>query len=102
MVSIWGLTDNLDMSKMSEKTPYMSEQGQKSLDMFLEYSSEDNAVVIPSDYAVGWDACTAVYKEFAADFVMGNKTEADWDAYVQSWNDAGGAQVTEYINTVLK
>lgn len=99
---IWGLTDNLDMSKMSEKTPYMSEQGQKSLDMFLEYSSEDNAVVIPSDYAVAWDACTAVYKEFAADFVMGNKTEADWDAYVQSWNDAGGAQVTEYINTVLK
>lgn len=99
---IWGLTDNLDLNLMSEKTPYMSEPGQKSLEMFLEYSSEDNAVVIPSDYAVAWDACTSVYKEFAADFVMGNKTEADWDAFVQEWNNAGGAQVTEYVNTVLK
>ncbi len=99
---IWGLTDNLDTDMMSEKTPYMSEQGLSSLEMFLQYSSEDNAVVIPSEYAVAWDACTAVYKEFAADFVIGNKTEADWDAYVKEWNDAGGAQVTEYINTVLK
>ena len=99
---IWGLTDNLDMSKMSEKTPYMSEPGEKSLEMFLQYSSNDNAVVIPADYAVAWDACTSVYKEFAADFVMGNKTEADWDAYVEAWNSAGGDQVTEYINTVLK
>ena len=99
---IFGLTDNLDMSKMSEKTPYMSEPGLTSLDMFLQYSSEDNAVVIPADYAVAWDACTSIYKEFTADFVMGNKTEADWDAYVQEWNDAGGASVTEYINSVLK
>ncbi len=98
----WGLTDNLDLSQISEKTPYMSEPGQTSLDMFLEYSSEDNAVVIPADYAVSWDACTAVYKEFTADFVMGNKTESDWDAYVQEWNDAGGSQVTEYINTVIQ
>lgn len=97
---IFGLTDNLDESLLS--TPYMSQQGQDSLSMFLQYSSEDNAVVIPSEYAVQWDACTAVYKEFAADFVMGNKTEADWDAFVQSFNDAGGAQVTEYINTVLQ
>ena len=99
---IWGLTDNLDMDQMSENTPYISEKKKKSLEMFLQYSSNDNAVVIPSDYAVAWDACTSVYKEFSADFVMGNKTEADWDAYVEAWNNAGGAQVTEYINTVLE
>mgnify|MGYP002638572750 CR=1 FL=1 len=99
---IWGLTDNLDMDSMSAETPYLSQPGENSLSMFLSYSSEDNAVVIPSDYAVAWDGCTSVYKEFAADFVMGNKTEADWDAFVKEWNEAGGAQVTEYVNTVLK
>lgn len=100
--AFFGMTDNLDMDKISPKTPYRSEPGEKSLDMFLEYSSEDNIFVIPAEYAVPWDACTSVYNEFAADFVMGNKTEADWDAFVKEWNDAGGAKVTEYANTVLK
>lgn len=98
----YGLTDNLDMDKISEKTPYLSEPGKKSLEMFQQYSSEDNMFVMPSDYAVQWDACSSVYNEFAADFVMGNKTEADWDAFVKEWNEAGGAVVTEYANTVIK
>ncbi len=96
-----GLTDNLDLSLLSEKNPYYNEAGEESIEMFNQYSTEDNAFVIPADYTVAWDACTSIYNEFAADFVIGNKTEADWDAFVEQWNAAGGSQVTEYANTVL-
>lgn len=97
-----GVTDNLDLTKMNKDTPYYNAAGQSSIDMFNRYSTEDNAFVIPADYTIQWDACTSAVNEFAADFVMGNKTEADWEAYVQQWNDAGGRQITEYANTILK
>lgn len=91
-----------DMSQISEETPYYSKSALSSLDMFRNYSTQDNAFVIPDEYAITWDGCESLYKEFAADFVMGNKTEADWDTFVTNWNAAGGAKVVEYANTSIK
>ena len=56
----------------------------------------DNAFVIPEEHIVNWDAAETKLAEFTADFVIGNKTEADWDAFVEEWNSVGGAAVTEY------
>ena len=62
----------------------------------------DNAFSIPDELSTEWDAATLVYKEFAADFVAGKKTAADWDAFVKEWYAMGGKAVTEYANSVLK
>lgn len=35
---------------------------------------------------------------FIVEYIMGQKTEADWESFKQSWNDLGGAAWTEEVN----
>lgn len=93
---------NFDLDKMNPETPYWSDAALSSAEMTDTYSTMDNAFVIPDDLIVSWDAAETKASEFIADFILGNKTEADWDTFVQEWSDAGGAAVTEYANTVLE
>lgn len=83
-------------------TPYLSEPAMKSLEMIDSLSSKDNAFIIPAELAGKWDACNELYKEFAANIVMGSKSAADFDKFVQAWNDAGGKEITEYANQTIK
>lgn len=83
-------------------TPYLSEPAVKSLEMIDSMSTKDNAFIIPAELAGKWDACNELYRELASNMVMGSKTGADFDAFVQAWNDAGGKEITEYANQVLK
>ncbi len=82
---------------LSEK-PIMAE----ATEMATKCMVLDNAFSIPDELSTEWDAATLVYKEFAADFVAGKKTAADWDAFVKEWYAMGGRAVTEYANSVLK
>lgn len=93
---------NFDMETISPETPYWPQAAFDSAEMTKQYSTMDNAFVIPEEHMVNWDAAQTKLAEFTADFVLGNKTEADWDAFVEEWNSVGGAAVTEYANTVLK
>ena len=99
---IFGTFANFDMDTVSEETPYWSEAAVSSKEMSSAYSTLDNAFVIPEEYTISWDAANSTLSEFIADFVLGNKTEQDWDAFVEEWNRVGGAAVTEYANSVLK
>ncbi|MFD0696719.1 extracellular solute-binding protein [Paenibacillus sp. GCM10027628] len=83
-------------------TPYLSAPASKSLEMFTAMSTKDNAFIMPADLAAKWDACTALYKEFAANVVTGKKTVADFDKFVQAWNAAGGKDITDYANKTIK
>ncbi|TXK80070.1 extracellular solute-binding protein [Paenibacillus sp. N3.4] len=83
-------------------TPYLSAPATKSLEMFAAMSTKDNAFIMPADLAAKWDACTALYKEFAANVVTGKKTVADFDKFVQAWNAAGGKEITDYANKTIK
>lgn len=83
-------------------TPYLAEPAIKSLQMFASMATKDNAFIMPADLAAKWDACNALYKEFAADMVTGKKTGADFDKFVQAWNAAGGKDITDYANKTLK
>lgn len=94
--------NNFDLDAMDEETPYWSEAALSSSEMTDTYSTMDNAFVIPSEHVVNWDAAETKLAEFTADFVIGNKTESDWDKFVEEWNAAGGQTVTEYANSVLK
>ena len=35
---------------------------------------------------------------FIVEFIMGRKTEADWESFKKSWNDLGGAAWTQEVN----
>ena len=35
---------------------------------------------------------------FIIEYIMGQKTEADWESFKQSWNDMGGADWTKEVN----
>lgn len=93
---------NFDVDAVSEETPYWSDAAVTSSEMTQTYMSIDNAFVIPDEYTISWDAAETCVAEFTAEFVIGNKTEADWDAFVEEFNSVGGAAVTEYANEVLK
>lgn len=95
--SIVGLEANV-----SEETPYFSKAALDSLDMTQEYASFDNIFVMPEEYITNWDACESLYLEFAADVISGNRSIDEFDDYVKDWNALGGAEITEYANTVLE
>lgn len=39
---------------------------------------------------------------FIIEYIMGQKTEADWESFKQSWNDMGGADWTKEVNEQYK
>ena len=89
-------------AKISPDTPYFSDAAKSSLDMVNQYMSFDNAFVMPDEYSTNWDACNALCNEFIADVISGNRSIDEFDAFVTQWNELGGAEITEYANTVIK
>jgi len=89
-------------TKLSAKTPYYSEAANNSLAMVNQYMSFDNAFVMPDDYSTNWDGCTMLYNEYAADVICGNSSIDEFDDFVAKWNELGGAEITEYVNTILE
>lgn len=83
-------------------TPHMSPAAAESLELVANHTNSDNMFVIPADLASRWDASTAVYEEFAADVVTGKRSVADFDQFVEDWYAAGGKDITEYANEILK
>ncbi|EXX90683.1 ABC transporter substrate-binding protein [Paenibacillus darwinianus] len=98
--------ENLENFKPAQEfdpsTPYLSEPAVKSMEMFTGMSTKDNAFVMPAELAGKWDASLAVYNEFAANYVVGKVKSEDFAKFVESWNAAGGKEVADYANTVLK
>jgi putative aldouronate transport system substrate-binding protein len=81
---------------------YWPDASFESAEMVAKYGKPDNDFVIPDEYATAWTACEALWKEFATQYILGEKTDADWETYVQTWNDYGGKAVAEYAATVIK
>lgn len=83
-------------------TPFLVEPAVKSLDMVASMSTKDNIFVIPGELAPKWDAALALYKEFEVNVVMGKKTTAEFDKFVKDWYAAGGKEITDYANQMIK
>lgn len=73
-----------------------------SADMVAKYGIADNDFAIPDEYVTNWTACESLWQEFATQYILGEKTDADWEAFVQTWHDYGGASVEEYAATVIQ
>ncbi|MBR6029138.1 MAG: hypothetical protein IKP40_08600 [Clostridia bacterium] len=93
---------NIDVKAITTGAAYWPECAFISADLVAQYGKVDNNFVIPEEYATSWTACESLWKEFATQYILGEKTDADWDAFVSTWNSYGGAQVAAYAATVIK
>lgn len=84
------------------KTPLLGEPGTEALQMASEYYTEDNNFIIPEQFIANWDAMNNLYKEYSTDFITGKKDLAQFDQFVEAWNNAGGAEITQYANDNIK
>lgn len=75
---------------------------QASLDQGVRFFAADNSFVFPSDMAVDVDAAENYYRTSVFRFISGEVSMDDWDSYVEGFNKAGGAKLTDYARTMLK
>lgn len=106
-MSTYGIFDSdvfgsVDVQAITTGVPYWPDTSFESVAMTNTYGVSDNDFVIPEEYVTLWTACEGLWKEFATQYILGEKTEADWQEYVDTWNSYGGTQVAEYAATILK
>jgi len=92
-------------SQASTWTPPGEWRSQAAIDSLAnaqKFFVADNAFVWPADYATDVDQTTAVYRAWVYKFITGQATMDQWQQYVDEYNAAGGAHMTEYARTVLK
>ncbi len=87
---------------ISEDTPILSAPAIESQEIANEYFTEDNAFLIPEEYVAQWDAMENLYKEYSADIITGKLSIDAFDEFVEEWYAAGGEDLTELANEVLK
>ena len=92
---------NVDVQAVTTGAPFWPDASFQSLAMVKEYGRADNDFVIPDEYATAWTACESLWQEFATQYILGEKTDADWQTFVDTWNSYGGADVAQYAATIL-
>ena len=92
----------IDVQAITTGVPYWPAPSFASAEMVAKYGKADNDFVIPEESVTAWTACEALWKEFATQYILGEKTDDDWQAFVDTWNSYGGAQVAAYAASVIK
>ena len=92
----------IDVQAVTTGVPYWPAPSFASSEMTAKYGKADNDFVIPEEFVTSWTACEALWKEFATQYILGEKTDADWQAFVDTWASYGGDQVAAYAATVIK
>ncbi|SHK37115.1 extracellular solute-binding protein [Paramaledivibacter caminithermalis] len=83
-------------------TPLLSEPAVDSMKKAEKYYVEDTNFMIPEGFVASWDAMTNLYKEYSADIITGKKSIEEFDTFVKQWYEAGGKEITEFANKLLK
>ena len=92
----------IDVQAVTTGVPYWPAPSFASSEMTAKYGKADNDFVIPEEYVTAWTACEGLWKEFATQYILGEKTDADWQTFVDTWNSYGGANVAAYAASILK
>ena len=92
----------IDVQAITTGVPYWPAPSFASAELTARFGKADNDFVIPEESVTAWPACEALWKEFATQYILGEKTDDDWQAFVDTWNSYGGAQVAAYAATVIK
>lgn len=80
------------------KTPLLSEPATESQKLVQKHYSENNNVIIPEELVASKDAIDNLYKEYATDMITGKRPIDDFDKFVDEWKQAGGEQITDFVN----
>ena len=83
-------------------TPVLSTPAQDSLTLGAQFYANDVNVIIPEDLQPQLAAVKSIYTEYANEIVRGVRPVEDFAEMVEKFNAAGGDQLNEYINSVLK
>ncbi len=83
-------------------TPVLSTPAQDSLTLGAQFYANDINVIIPEDLQPQLAAVKSIYTEYANEIVRGVRPVEDFAEMVEKFNAAGGEQLNEYINSVLK
>lgn len=83
-------------------TPVLSTPAQDSLALGAQFYANDVNVIIPEDLQPQLAAVKSIYTEYANEIVRGVRPVEDFAEMVEKFNAAGGDQLNEYINSVLK
>lgn len=92
-----GLPEDLKL-----ETPVLSTPAQDSLTLGAQYYADDVNVIIPDELQPQLAAVTSVYNEYANEIIRGVRPIEDFDEMVERFNEVGGTDLTEYVNSVLK
>ncbi len=92
----------IDVQAITSGVPYWPAPSFASSEMTAKYGKADNDFVIPEEYVTAWTACESLWKEFATQYILGEKTDDDWKTFVDTWNSYGGDKVTAYAAQTVK
>lgn len=70
--------------------------------MASDFYKPDNNFMIPEEFVANWDAMTNLYKEYATEFISGKRDLSEFDTFVSEWYAAGGTEITQYANEIIK
>ena len=95
----WPTMNGLDLSKVDGEV--LTAPALDSLAKADQYFAADVNVILPEDLLPLKDAMDMLYTEYSTDIIRGVRPIEDFDEFVAKWNEAGGTQITEYLNSVL-
>lgn len=92
--------------KLNPPAPYEKEVFSKpmldSLESITKYYKEDVTALIPDELSTQWDTMNSLYSEYSTDIIRGVRPITDFDEFVVKWNEAGGDELSVYLETVLQ
>lgn len=95
----WPTMNGLDLSKVDGEV--LTAPALDSLAKADQYFAADVNVILPEDLLPLKDAMDMLYTEYSTDIIRGVRPIEDFDEFIAKWNEAGGRQITEYLNSVL-
>ncbi len=97
----WDTLYKFDPGMPYEKQPF-SEATLASLEALDTYYCEDNNVLMPEELQPKWDAMNELYNEYSTDIIRGVRPISAFEEFVEKFNEAGGAELSEYVATQLQ
>ena len=97
----WDTTNNFDPQNPSLAEPVLTPAASDSLDKVNEYMVMDTNLLIPQELTPQWDAMNNLYNEYATDIVRGIKPVDAFDEFVEKWNEAGGDDMHDLLQSTF-
>ncbi|MBF4692785.1 extracellular solute-binding protein [Fusibacter ferrireducens] len=96
----WPTLNGLDLSVVEGEV--LTKPAVDSLEAAGQYYYGDINVVLPNDLLPLKDGMDKLYTEYSTDIIRGVKSIDSFDEFVKKWNDAGGDEISVYLQEQLQ